>query len=223
MVLNWLYAGGKTVFLQDANSFAAPTKQLLKIINHLKKRFPDVERITTYARAKTIARKSQDELNRLRKAGLSRLHVGLETGDNDLLAYVDKGITAGQQIEAGKKAKIAGFELSDYVMIDLGGRDRSEQHAVNTAKVLNEIDPDYIRLRPFAIGPKLPLYEDYENGNFKLADHNILTFRVADPPAGLTRDETLVIRTLMYTLIDTQVSFCPTGETCKNVCSDCHL
>ena len=82
---------------------------------------------------------------------------------------MDKGVTAQQQITAGKNAKTAGFEISDYVMIDLGGRDRSEQHAVNTANVLNKIDPDYIRLRPFAIGPKLPLFEDYEKGIFKLS------------------------------------------------------
>ena len=82
-------------------------------------------------------------------------------------AEITKGYASG--IEAGKKAREAGFELSEYVMIDLGGRAMSEQHAKNTARVLSEIDPDFIRLRPLMVGPGLPLYEDYANGTFELS------------------------------------------------------
>jgi len=135
----------------------------------LKEIFPTIERITSYARAKTLAKKPLGELKELSSSGLSRLHVGLETGDDELLSYVDKGVTAAEHIDAGTKAKEAGFELSEYVMIDLGGRTRSGQHARNTARVLNEIDPDFIRLRPLTIGPGLPLYEDYANGIFHLS------------------------------------------------------
>ncbi len=169
MVFNWLYFGARTIFLQDANSLIMPSSQLLEVLTYLRETFPSVERVTSYARAKTLAKKSLEELIELRKAGLSRLHVGLETGDDELLKYVDKGVTAGEQIEAGRKAKEAGFELSEYVMPDLGGRERWEQHARNTAKVLNEIDPDFIRLRPFVPGPGMPLYEDYSRGNFTLS------------------------------------------------------
>jgi radical SAM superfamily enzyme YgiQ (UPF0313 family) len=169
MVFNWLYFGARTVFLQDANSIIMPTHHLLEVLTYLRETFPSVERVTSYARAKTLAKKPLEELIELRKAGLSRLHVGLETGDDELLRYVDKGVTAAEQIEAGKKAKEAGFELSEYVMPDLGGRERWEQHAINTAKVLNEIDPDFIRLRPFVPGPGMPLYEDYSRGDFTLS------------------------------------------------------
>ena len=169
LVFNWLYFGGKTVFLQDANSLIMPTPELLEVLRYLKETFPSIDRITSYARAKTLAKKTLEELKELRQAGLSRLHVGLETGDDELLKYVDKGVTAAEQIEAGKKAKQAGFELSEYVMPDLGGRDRSDQHARNTARVLNEINPDFIRLRPFVPGPGMPLYEDYSNGVLKLS------------------------------------------------------
>lgn len=169
LVFNWLYFGGKTVFLQDANSLIMPTDDLLEVLKYLKQNFPTIDRITSYARAKTLAKKSLEELRELRKAGLSRLHVGLETGDDELLKYVDKGVTAAEQIEAGKKAKEAGFELSEYVMPDLGGRDRWEQHARNTAKVLNEINPDFIRMRPFVTGPGTPLYDEYLKGTFKLS------------------------------------------------------
>lgn len=169
LVFNWLYFGGKTVFLQDANSLIMPTNDLLEVLKYLKDSFPAIERITSYARAKTLAKKTLEELKDIHSAGLSRLHVGLETGDDELLKYVDKGVTSAEQIEAGKKARQAGFELSEYVMPGLGGRDRSDQHARNTAKVLNEINPDYIRLRPFVPGPGMPLYEDYSNGIFKLS------------------------------------------------------
>lgn len=168
-VFNWLHLGGKTVFLQDANSLIMPTNDLLEVLKYLKQNFPTIDRITSYARAKTLARKSLEELKEIRQAGLSRLHVGMETGDDELLKYVDKGVTAAEQIEAGKKAKEAGFELSEYVMPDLGGRERSEQHAINTARVLNEINPDFIRMRPFVTGPGTPLYEEYLKGAFKLS------------------------------------------------------
>jgi radical SAM superfamily enzyme YgiQ (UPF0313 family) len=169
MVYNWLYFGARTVFLQDANTLIMPSDELLELLKYLKEAFPNIERVTSYARAKTLAKKTPEELKKLRQAGLSRLHVGLETGDDELLKYVDKGVTSAEQIEAGKKAKEGGFELSEYVMPDLGGRAKSYQHAKNTAKVLNEIDPDFIRLRPFVPGPGMPLYEDYSKGVFKLS------------------------------------------------------
>lgn len=168
-VFNWLYSGARTAFLQDANSLIMPSHQLIEVTRYLKETFPTLERVTSYARAKTLAKKPLEELKELRRAGLSRLHVGLETGDDELLKYVDKGVTAAEHIQAGKKVKEAGFELSEYVMPDLGGRARWEQHARNTAKVLNEIDPDFIRLRPFVPKLGMPLFEDYKKGVFKLS------------------------------------------------------
>jgi len=169
LVFNWLYFGARTVFLQDANTLIMPSNELVEVLKYLKETFPTIERVTSYARAKTLAKKIPEELKELRQAGLSRLHVGLETGDDELLKYVDKGVTSAEQIQAGKKAKEAGFELSEYVMPDLGGRDRSDQHARNTAKVLNEINPDFIRLRPFVPGPGIPLYEDCSKGVLQLS------------------------------------------------------
>ena len=169
LVFNWLYFGARTVFLQDANTLIMPSNELVEVLKYLKETFPTIERVTSYARAKTLAKKTPEELKELRQAGLSRLHVGLETGDDELLKYVDKGVTSAEQIKAGKKAKEAGFELSEYVMPDLGGRARSDQHARNTAKVLNEINPDFIRLRPFVPGPGIPLYEDCSKGVLQLS------------------------------------------------------
>jgi len=168
-VFNWLASGGRTAFLQDADSLIMRTPDLIQTIRYLKVTFPSLDRITSYARAKTIHHRTIAEMKDIRAAGLDRLHVGLESGDGEVLKYMDKGVTAEQQIMAGRKAKEAGFEYSAYVMPDLGGRSRSEQHAKNTARVLNEINPDYIRLRPFVPRPNTPLFDEYENGSFQLS------------------------------------------------------
>ena len=169
LVFNWLAAGARTAFLQDANTPIMRTRDLVEVLRYLKQQLPTLERVTSYARSKTIAKKSLAELKELRAAGLSRLHVGLESGDDEVLRYVDKGVTAAEQIAGGKKAKQAGFELSEYVMPDLGGRAMSDQHARNTARVLSEIDPDFIRMRPFVASRATPLYEDYEKGTLELS------------------------------------------------------
>ncbi|MCP4681974.1 MAG: radical SAM protein [Desulfobacterales bacterium] len=169
MVLNWLFSGAGTVFLQDANSLVMSTKQLVEVLECLKEAFPGISRITSYARSKTIVKKSLSELRAINHAGLTRLHVGFETGDDVLLKDVNKGVTSREHAQAGKKAKDAGFELSEYVMIDLGGRARFREHAENTARVLNEINPDFIRLRPLRIRLDVPLFEDYQNGSFQLS------------------------------------------------------
>ncbi|MFC2032904.1 radical SAM protein, partial [Chloroflexota bacterium] len=167
-VFNWLSSGGRTAFLQDADSLIMRTPDLIEVIKYLKETFPSLERITSYARAKTIYRKTMEDLKSIRAAGLNRLHIGLETGDDELLELIDKGVTSEQHIIAGKKAKEAGFEFSAYVMPGLGGPTRSEQHAKNTARVLNEINPDYIRFRPFVPRPNTPLLDEYNRGELQL-------------------------------------------------------
>ncbi len=167
-VYNWLVFGGKTVFLQDADTPIMYTDQLVEVLRYLKETFPSIERITSYARSKTIAKKTPEELSQLRRVGLARLHIGLETGDDELLKYINKGVTAEGHIRAGKKALEAGFELSEYVMPGLGGKNLWVQHALNTACVLNEINPHFIRLRPLVLGDNTPLFEAYQKGEFEL-------------------------------------------------------
>ncbi|MFC1949912.1 radical SAM protein [Chloroflexota bacterium] len=167
-VYNWLVSGGRTVFLQDADTPIMPADQLVEVIEYLKETFPSIERITSYARSKTISKKKPEELKQLNQVGLTRLHIGMETGDDELLLYIDKGVTAGEHILAGRKAIEAGFELSEYVMPGLGGKKMWEQHAKNTARVLNEINPHFIRLRPFVPGYGTPMLEAYLKGEFEL-------------------------------------------------------
>ena len=160
--------GVKSAFLQDSDSLVIKTDQLVEILEFLCDTFPTLERVCTYARGKTIFKKKLDDLKRLRKAGLSRLHIGLETGDDELLAYIRKGATADEMVKAGKKAVEAGFEVSEYIMTGLGGRERWEQHAVNSARVLNEIDPHFIRLRTFHLVAGTSIYEKAKGGEFHM-------------------------------------------------------
>ena len=163
----WLHNDGvKSAFLQDSDSLIMKTEPLAEIVAFLYEVFPALERVCSYARGKTVFRKKPEELRGIREAGLSRVHVGLETGDDELLAYVQKGAKAEEMIQAGRKAVEAGFELSEYVMPGLGGRERWEQHARNTARVLNEINPHFIRLRTLRLARGTPLYEKAEGGEF---------------------------------------------------------
>ncbi len=164
----WLWAGGESAFLQDANTLIMRTPDLVTVVSFLKQIFPGLTRITSYARSKTAAKKSVEELKQLKDAGLSRLHVGLESGSDLVLKYMDKGVTADDHIEGGKKVKEAGISLCEYVMPGLGGREMSPDHVMETARALNEIDPDYIRLRTLNVQQGLPLWSRIESGDFEL-------------------------------------------------------
>jgi len=165
----WLQDDGvKSVFLQDSDSLIMKMEPLVEILEFLRETFPTVERICSYARGKTLTRKRAETLRKLREAGLSRLHIGLETGDDELLKYVKKGASAVEMVEAGRKAVEAGFEVSEYVMPGLGGRERWKQHAENTAQVLNRINPHFIRLRTFHVAAASPIYEKVKRGELSL-------------------------------------------------------
>jgi len=182
----WLTNEGvKTAFIGDANSLIMKTDDLVKVIEFLYQEFPTLERVTSYARAKTVLKKTLDELKRLQQAGLSRLHLGLETGDDELLQHINKGTTAAEMIEAGRKVKKAGISLSEYVILGLGGEDRWKEHTEGTAKVLNAIDPDFIRIRTLMVLPCTPLEEMMEQGEFKPLS-----------PEGILREERLLIELL---------------------------
>ena len=168
MVYNWLISGAGTVFLQDANSIIMKTDQLVEALRYLRKTFPSIYRVTTYARSKTLKQKSIQDLKTIRKAGLDRLHVGLETGDDTLLKQIKKGANADIHIEGGQKAISAGFQLSEYWMPGLGGKALWEAHAINTAKVLNAINPHYIRSRPLHPAPRTPLFQNLQKKTFMM-------------------------------------------------------
>lgn len=166
IVHGWLRSGARTVFLQDSDSLVMPSDKLIDILVYLKEMFPTIERITSYTRSDTLARKDPGELRDIREAGLTRLHVGLESGSDRVLELVNKGVTAGVHVEGGTKALEAGFQLSEYVIPGLGGREHWEDHALETARVLNLIDPDFIRMRPLVVNPFTELHQLRTSGEF---------------------------------------------------------
>ncbi|OGP53626.1 MAG: hypothetical protein A2Y65_04705 [Deltaproteobacteria bacterium RBG_13_52_11] len=155
-----------SAFLQDADSLLLPTTELVAIIEHIKKRFPNITNITTYARAQSLKRKSVDDYKTLKEAGLTRIHTGMESGSAALLQMVRKGSTPEDMITGGLRVKEGGISLSEYIMPGLGGRTLSTEHALETAKLLNTIRPDHIRVRTFAMHPQSPMLKMVEEGVF---------------------------------------------------------
>lgn len=170
----WMYYKTEACFLQDADNLIMRPSDLVEVLNFLREKFPEITRITTYSRSRTIVRRSVEELTEIRKAGLNRIHVGLETGYDPLLKLIKKGVTSDQQVDAGKKVLEAGMELSEYVMPGLGGQEMWKEHAMGTAKVLNRINPDFIRLRSLRIPERVPLIEKVKSGEFTMQTDDML-------------------------------------------------
>jgi len=165
------YTGGnvETVFIGDSDSLIITTDEVCEILGHLHGAFPSLSRVTSYARAQTLKRKSLQSLQKIRDAGLTRLHIGLETGSARLLARIKKGAGPETMIRACTKAKDAGFEVSLYVLVGIGGEANWREHASDTAKVLNRIDPDFIRVRTLVPQPGTPVYQWWREGSFEMA------------------------------------------------------
>lgn len=157
-----------SAFFPDGNTIIMKTAQLEEVFTFTRRTFPGIKRITLYASAKFLKMKTLDDLKRLKASGLNRLHQGLESGNDEILKRIQKGADAQLMIDTGQKVKQAGIELSEYVLVGIGGRELWKEHALDTAKVLNAINPDFIRLRTWVPVPAAPLYKDYQNGKFQL-------------------------------------------------------
>lgn len=158
----------ESLFFPDGNTIIMKTDQLIEIFEYAKFLFPHLKRITVYGSARYVNVKKQEELIRLKEAGLTRVHTGMESGDDEVLKRISKGTTAAGIMEAGIKLKNAGIETSEYYLVGIGGTELTEPHAINSAKVLSEFSPDFIRLRTFVPVPTTPIYEDYVTGKFQL-------------------------------------------------------
>ena len=164
------YTGGnvETVFIGDSDSLVIKTEEMCQILGYLHGTFPSLTRVTSYARALTLKRKSIGSLEKIRSAGLTRLHIGLETGSAQLLARIKKGAGPDTMIRGCAKARDAGFEVSLYVLLGIGGESSWQEHALETAKVLNEINPDFIRVRTLTPQPGTPVFQWWEEGSFQM-------------------------------------------------------
>lgn len=179
MVANWLLGGGENVFLQDGNTTALSSGRLSDVLIYLKQAFPNIKRITSYGRAENLSRVSAEEYAELKEAGLDRIHSGFETGSDAVLQKINKGVTQQQEITAGKNIKAGGIELSVYFMPGVGGKGLTKENAEGTSHVINEVAPDFLRIRTAAVKPGTGLYEDYQNGQLTLCsdDEKLLEIR----------------------------------------------
>ena len=159
MVAQWLVNGGENVFLQDGNTTALSSGRLADVLIYLKQTFPGIRRITSYGRAAELSRHDADYYAELKEAGLDRIHSGFESGSDKVLTLINKGCTSEQEIAAGRAVKAGGIELSVYFMPGIGGRELSRENAEETARVINAIDPDFLRIRTAAIKPGTELHE----------------------------------------------------------------
>ncbi len=158
----------RRVFLEEGDALIYPQRRLVEVLQYLNKKLPYLERVGTYATPQSALIKSVDELKELKGLGLKIAYMGVETGDEELLRKINKGITHAQIVEAGRKLMEAGITLSVTVILGLGGVDGSEAHAVKTAKILSDIDPDFAGTLTIMLVPGTPLHKDWEEGRFTL-------------------------------------------------------
>jgi radical SAM superfamily enzyme YgiQ (UPF0313 family) len=170
IVQNW---DGKRIFLQDGDALVYPASKLIEVLEYINDKLHYVERIGTYATPQDILRRSHDELSRLKDLRLSIFYMGVESGDDEVLQHIVKGANRQEIVEAGLKAKSAGITLSVTVILGLGGVEGSDRHALETAKILTEIDPDFAGALTLTLVPGTPLYQEWEQGTF----HPITPFR----------------------------------------------
>jgi radical SAM superfamily enzyme YgiQ (UPF0313 family) len=157
---------GRRMFLQDGDALVYPFPELREVLQYLNEKLPSVERVATYATPQDILRRSVDELKELKRLKLGIFYTGLETGDDELLQKIGKGVDSDQVIEAGKKVKEAGISFSVTIILGLGGVEGSKKHVLETARVLTEIDPDYVGALTLTLVPGTPLHEEWGRSEF---------------------------------------------------------
>ena len=201
MIAGWLLGGGENVFLQDGNTTALSSGRLTDVLVYLKQAFPSIKRITSYGRAENLSKVSAEEFAELKAAGLDRIHSGFETGSDAVLKKINKGVTAEQEIIAGRNVKAGGIELSVYFMPGVGGKELTVENAMGTSEVINAVGPDFLRIRTAFIKPGTGLYEDFLNGEMTLCsdDEKLMEIRtVIERAEGI---ETMLVSDHMINLL----------------------
>jgi len=168
-VANWMFHGSRRVFLQDADAILMKPGELLEVLKYLRESFPTVKMVSSYARSLTCHRRTPGELEELHDAGLSWCYVGIESGCDDALSFMKKGVSKKEHVSGGRKLIDAGIRMAAFVMPGLAGADpeQAERHIRETVEVLNEIRPTEVRVRSLAVQEDSPLYEKWNQGEFK--------------------------------------------------------
>lgn len=163
---DWINDGSEYVFIQDKDMFAYSTDEILSIIEKIKMTYPSVKYIEAYTRVDSILSVSEEDLQKLKVAGLEHLHIGFESGSDFVLKKIKKGFTKQNAIDAGKKLNDVGITFSAYIMLGIGGQELSYEHCEETVALLDEISPEYIRIRSTILKENTELYDEYVASEF---------------------------------------------------------
>jgi len=158
---------GRNIFLQDGDALVYPPEKLLEILKYLNEKLPDLDRIAAYTTPQDVLQRDIDELKNLKEAKLGILYMGVESGDEEVLQKVGKGVSYNEIVEAARKIKEAGIILSVTVILGLDGIKGSQKHSSETARILNDIDPDYAGALTLTLVPGTPLYQQWQQGIIK--------------------------------------------------------
>ena len=159
------------IFIADGDALIIPMKILKEIflyILYIKEKFPEVKKISLYGSPKSILLKKEEELQELKNLGLELIYLGVESGNNKILEKIKKGATKEEILKAGRKIKDAGLSLSVTVIAGLGGKENSREHSIDTAKLISEINPDYLGVLTLMLEDGTELLEEYKKGNFNI-------------------------------------------------------
>lgn len=156
------------IFLADGDALAIPTEEMIKILSYIKDKMPWVRQVSSYATPKDLLSKTDDELKAIADAGLSLLYIGAESGDNETLKAINKGATKEEIEEACLKAKANGFRISVTLISGLGQRERLKEHAIESAKLISAVKPEYLGFLTLMLEDPAPIVKDVEEGRFEL-------------------------------------------------------
>jgi radical SAM superfamily enzyme YgiQ (UPF0313 family) len=172
--------GQDQVFLMDGDALIIPQKRLLWLLERIQEHLPWVKRVGAYANTKSIGMKTPQELVELRENGLGMLYLGVETGDDEIRNKINKGSSAQQCLEMGRRVKDAGMQLTVTLLLGIGGKAKSLAHARATGELISAIDPDYASALTVILIPGTPLWEEYERGDFEMPDERGLLMEMRE-------------------------------------------
>ena len=187
--------GVRRIFLLDSNAMIMRAGALEQIGRHAYSLFPSLERVSVYACASDILRKSDEDLKRVRNAGISLLYLGLESGNEAVLKMHNKGVSAEDTVFACSRAKEAGFEISITVILGLGGKKMSHAHAVDTGLIVSRIHPHYLGALTLMVVPGLPVEAWISRGDFQLLSQEEIIDELGEMLRHIETDREIILRT----------------------------
>lgn len=189
-----LYGGRVTrIFLADGDALGVDTEKLLKILAFIREKFPNAERVSAYGTPKDVLKKDETELMALKDAGLKMIYMGAESGDDEVLRQAAKGVTAAEIAEAGQKLKRCGLLVSVTFISGLGGKARLNEHARESARLVNRMNPDYVGFLTLMLEEGAPILKRIKSGELELLrpedilEEMMIFLQEADSPGTVFR------------------------------------